>query len=89
MAMKVLEARYISGEGYRFVIHLDTTRVDANGVPDPVWVRQWTWGEAPPPGQTQAAYRQFMRDSVRELARKERRDQQAGTAMAEEGQEFS
>jgi hypothetical protein len=45
---KILSARRVPVEGYRYRVHLDTDKVRSDGEPDPAYVREWVFGDAPP-----------------------------------------
>ncbi len=54
--MKMLLARR-TGRGFRFVVHLDTTKLLADGAPDPVWTFSARWtAPARADDETIAAY---------------------------------
>lgn len=90
MTIKLLRARYVAGRGYLFRVHLDTTQLTPDGSPDPRWVREWVYGEAPPPGKTVTQYRQMIQDQTVALAQKEALEMvdNQGTSLAAEGSEL-
>jgi hypothetical protein len=90
VAKKLLAARFVAGRGYRFRVWLDTTKTAADGGPDPLWVRQWQFGETPPPGILAADYRTMLVNQVKALSNVELAEMQEGahTSMPAEGQEF-
>lgn len=85
---KILEARHIPRVGYRYRVHLDTTRVNAAGEPEEEFVAEWTWGEAPPPGTTPAQYKATIDAHVKRLAEAEAESRGVGAPLSSEGEEF-
>jgi hypothetical protein len=55
--MKILRLRLLSSGDYRIVVHLDTTKVDAQGAPLPDFVLELRW-PGRPQGMTHAEYLQ-------------------------------
>lgn len=90
MAKKLLQARLVAGQGYRFRVWLDTTKSAPDGGPDPLYVRQWTFGETPPPGVLAADYRTTLVNQVKALSNVELAAMQEGanTALPAENTEF-
>ena len=53
--MKYLKAEKQANQ-YYFQVHMDETKIQEDGTPDPVYVREYVWGIQPPEGQTDAVY---------------------------------
>lgn len=85
---KILEARYIPKVGYRYRVHLDTSKVNADGEPEEEFVAEWTWGEDPPPGTTPAQYKATIDARMKGLAQAEAESRGLGTPLQSEGEEF-
>ena len=63
--MKILRLRLLSTGQYRIVVHLDTSKTDGSGNPDPDYVVELRW-PGRPDGMTHAAYLQQERPHIRE-----------------------
>ena len=83
--MKLIKARELATE-YRFVIHLDETKVNRDGEPDPTYVFECVWGKEPPEGQTKAQYLAMIKREMKLLAQGELSSRLAtGTILTMEG----
>ena len=75
MAMKVTEFDDFGATGFSVSIHLDTTKLDSDGVtPDPDFVRTWTWvsfESSANEGETKAQYRQRIKGETGLMAQLE------------------
>jgi hypothetical protein len=85
--MKILRLRLLSNGEYLVVVHLDTTKVDANGEPDPTYVLRLNWN-GKPAGMTHAAYLQQERPTIRAMCQQvlARITATEGNALAGEGE---
>lgn len=90
MPKKVLEAKHIPGVGYRYRVHVDTSKRDTEGNPNPDYVYEWTWGSDPPPGENVAKYRENIEAQMQALAEAVAPVAKAdeGTQLPGEGKEF-
>lgn len=83
--MKVLLARD-TGTEFRFRVHLDDTKVDANGEPDPEWVEEFAWGKEPPPGRTPTQYLADIQREMKMLCEQRLAAKNQGAPLSMEGQ---
>lgn len=84
--MTLLRLRKLSTDSYRIVVHLDATKVDAAGKPDPLWLMVFTL--PPKPAEvTQGEYLQQERLKVRAscLRRLAELEATEGNALTGEG----
>jgi len=44
------------GNAYLFKVHIDTTKIQNDGSPDPAWVLEYRWCKEPPEGQSLQEY---------------------------------
>lgn len=65
--MKLITAREHS-TAYRFRVHLDESKTDSQGGPDPAYVKEYRFSKTPPPGQTAAEYLARVLAEVKALA---------------------
>jgi hypothetical protein len=63
--MRILRLRRLTTNEYRIVVHLDTSKVDEDGNPDPNYLLEIRW-PARPDGMTHADYLQQQRPLIRE-----------------------
>lgn len=90
--MKLLKFRLMANGNIRVVIHLDTTKVDAEGNPDPAWVYELTWPQKPANLGVNAYRDQIKQESKLlaqvELAKRQTPDEGTAVAGAGEGATF-
>jgi hypothetical protein len=67
--MKILRLRLLSTGEYRIVVHLDTTKVDAAGNPDPDYIFMANL-PAKPEGMTHVEYLTQERPRVRQMCQR-------------------
>lgn len=82
--MKIIEAKDMGNE-YCFCVHLDETKLDANGNPDPAYLKYFAWGKQPPSGQTATQYLASIKNEMKLLCQLDLDTLNAGTALAMEG----
>ncbi len=89
MAMQVLKHRKRPDGGYRLIVWTDTTKTDADGQPDPEYVRTQDYGPKPD-GMTQADYVAMQKRETKLLLKHEQdfhADQEKeGTSLGGEGE---
>ena len=84
MAVKILRHRKLSAGGYQLIVHLDTSKSDGDGNPDPEFVREFTYAPKPA-GMTAADYVQMQIHETKLLLQQELAHESAGTKLATEG----
>ena len=98
MTMKVITARDNGPEGRYYVVHLDDTKLIPNPihpapadgepdtrdlVPDPVWVRDYTWGADIPLAAIRREIKLLCQEAIRQMQSPGRGT--AGMKLADEG----
>lgn len=81
--MKIIEAKDMSTE-YCFCVHIDETKLDANGKPDPAYLKDFTWGKQPPIGQTATQYLTSIKKEMKLLCQLELEKLNVGIPLAME-----
>jgi len=84
MTMKILTAEDRSTE-YYYKIHIDHTKLDKDGKPDPEYVMEFHWGKEPPEGQTDKDYLKAIKREMRLLAKHKLQEQRV-SKLPDEGQ---
>ena len=82
--MKLITARELPSE-YLFRVHVDETKLDGQGNPDPAYVQEFRYGLEPPPGQTTDGYLAAILKEVKALCIQQIETSTEGIALAAEG----
>jgi len=84
--LKLLKARE-TPDSYRLAVHLDETKLDNAGNPDPAFVAVYNWNKTRPGGMTKLQHLAQIRTETKALAQAEaaRRNADEGTQLAGEG----